>query len=137
VKAPRQELRLHLPATLAAASAIVAEFKQRHLQSHQPAHAFCIELLVREAVTNAVIHGCCAGSSEGTVLCVARRRQGRLLIWVEDSGPGFDWRTRKRRGSDPGTPGGRGLEIYEKFATRHRFNAKGNGVALLYRFEGE
>jgi len=136
MKPPRQEFRLTLPATLAAASVVVAEFKQRHIQPHHPADAFCIELLVREAVTNSVIHGC-KSTALGTVLCVARRRHGRLFIWVEDNGQGFDWRTRERRGSDPGAPGGRGLEIFEKFATRHRFNAKGNGVALLYRFEGE
>ncbi|MEO8658915.1 MAG: ATP-binding protein [Bryobacteraceae bacterium] len=136
MKPLRQELRLALPATLAAATDIVAEVKQRQMVPPGPPHSFCIELLVREAVTNAVVHGC-NGTESGTVLCVVRRQQGRLFIWVEDNGPGFDWRARGSRSSDPAIPGGRGIEIFEKFATRHRFNAKGNGVALLYRFEGE
>ncbi len=51
---------------------------------------FEIELALREAVVNAVVHGC-KGDPEKMVECCVACDEGRgLLIIVRDPGPGFD-----------------------------------------------
>ena len=55
-------------------------------------NCFAAELLLREALTNAVVHGCHAESGK-QVRCSMRLKGRRLLIVVDDDGDGFDWRS--------------------------------------------
>lgn len=55
------------------------------------ANGFAPELLLREVLTNAVVHGCHTDPRK-QVCCSLRVKGGRVLIAVEDTGDGFDWR---------------------------------------------
>lgn len=127
---------MKVSAKLESASLVAEAVRQHCRQFGEPRVCFCCELLLREAITNAAVHGS-KGEEGGEILCVVRRKRGRLLIWVQDEGPGFDWRSVLLRESDPSIPGGRGMEIYRRYATQVRFNQKGNGVVLIRRFEKE
>ena len=122
-----------IPATFDAMEKVFTEFR-RHWKPLMPGgDCFACELLLREALTNAVVHGC-QGDPLGTVRCVLRLKTKRLVIGVEDDGAGFAWRTRRNRDADICACSGRGLEIFRKFATRVRFNEKGNTVVIIKDF---
>lgn len=53
-------------------------------------HEVEIEIAVKEALANAIKHGCGGDSSKCVQCCVAVEDDGELLIVVRDPGPGFD-----------------------------------------------
>ena len=120
-----------MPPVIEEVEKVALEFRERfrHLDAKT---AFSAELLLREALLNAVIHGS-RGDETSAVQCEVRARNGNLLIVVSDGGEGFDWRTRMTRVSTGQGCTGRGLEIYRIYANRVRFNTKGSRVALLKR----
>jgi anti-sigma regulatory factor (Ser/Thr protein kinase) len=89
--------------------------------------------LLREALTNAVVHGCRSDPSR-IVECAVRLRARSLTIAVVDDGDGFDWRSALRREAGTESCSGRGFEIFRKYATRFRFNGAGNVTTILRRF---
>jgi len=126
------EMRVALPATLEAVEQFLMEFRRRGKNLLGSVNCFAAELLVREALTNAVVHG---GRADPTrqVRCSLRRRGRCLLIVVEDDGEGFDWRTAWRKTATFPDCSGRGIEILRKYASRVRFNDRGNVVTMLKR----
>lgn len=96
-------------------------------------HTFATELLLREMLTNAVVHGC-RKTSHGCIRCVLRLRETRLSFAIQDSGPGFDWRAAWHSQSRAADCSGRGLEILRKYASRFRFNKLGNGIVVALHF---
>jgi anti-sigma regulatory factor (Ser/Thr protein kinase) len=135
--------------TLAAVPSAVEEFCiefRRHAEKHlDRPHRFAAELLVREALNNAVVHGC-RSDPGNRFRCALRLGVGRLTIAVIDDGDGFDWRAVLRRRNDnvataataataaTTAASGRGLGILFRYATRVRFNEKGNAVTVVKRF---
>lgn len=128
-------MRAVLPTKLEAVEEFLIEFRRR-CPTLCANVAFPAELLLREALANALEHGC-RNDPAKRIFCALRAQRGCLLIVVRDDGEGFDWRTAALRRSIIEKPGGRGLEIFRKYASRVRFNAKGNAVALLMRFRHE
>jgi anti-sigma regulatory factor (Ser/Thr protein kinase) len=129
----RTELRVELPATLNAIELFCGQFHLWRAMFCPGVECFPAELLLREALTNAIVHGCAEDPSE-RITCVLRAKPGRLLITVRDAGQGFDW-----RGVGDGFRGvsctdGRGVEILRKYASAVRFNTSGNSVTLIKRF---
>jgi serine/threonine-protein kinase RsbW len=122
-----------MPATLEAVEQFCAEFRLWRTARCAGLAAFPAELLIREALTNSVIHGCMEDPGL-RIFCVLRAKPGRLLMAVEDQGPGFDWRAVWSQRSDLAGTHGRGLEIFKLYATSTRFNPKGNAVLLIKRF---
>jgi serine/threonine-protein kinase RsbW len=51
---------------------------------------FEIETALREALANAVVHGCGDNASKTVECTLGRSARGELIIVVLDSGPGFD-----------------------------------------------
>ena len=127
------EMRVVLPATLQAIDSFCVEFRLRNRALLTRAHAFIAELLLREALTNAVVHGCREDASR-PVQCSVRLRDGRLTIAVKDDGEGFDWRLAAQRRSRELRTSGYGIEILRAHSSRLRFNARGNSVTILKRF---
>jgi anti-sigma regulatory factor (Ser/Thr protein kinase) len=125
--------RWELRATLPPCPDVLERFFRDFRGQESPAGAewFAAELLLREALENAVSHGCCPGG--GIITCVVRRRPGRLLIVVCDDGNGFDWRAASGREPSLTETHGRGLAILRQYASRVRFNDKGNQVAIWKR----
>jgi signal transduction histidine kinase len=128
------EMRSTLAATLAAVEEFFVEFHHRSHALKGRANCFAAELLVREALTNAVVHGCGADPAR-QVRCFLRLRGDRLLIAVADDGDGFDWRSARSSAATIGDSSGRGVSILYRYANHVRFNDRGNLVAMIKRIE--
>ena len=127
------EMRVTLPASVEAIEGFFMEFRRRSQALLDRANWFAAELLVREAVTNAVVHGC-HGDPSKQVRCTLRLRNQRLFIAVQDVGEGFDWRAVRSGPASFQKCSGRGLALLWKYANRVRYNDRGNAVALIKRF---
>lgn len=127
------EMRCVLPARFEAVEEFIAGFRRKSQPLLNDAGGFTAELLVREALTNAVLHGCHADPGK-QVRCWLRLKRRRLLLVVEDGGDGFDWRATRGRSANLADGSGRGIEILNKYASRVRYNRRGNAVAIIKRF---
>lgn len=96
---------------------------------------FAIALLMREALNNAVIHGCKKDPTL-TISCRLWISEFEVAIEISDCGAGFDWRSPSLRLSEPGSDHGRGMTIYKLYATSISFNQPGNCVTLKRIVEG-
>ena len=127
------EWRLELPATLAAVEQFCVDFRLWRSRACAMLDSFSAELLLREALTNSVLHGC-AGEPGQLISCLLRVKPGRLVIAIQDAGQGFDWRSKWNRRSDVLDTSGRGIEIIRQYANLVRFNPKGNSLTMVKRF---
>jgi serine/threonine-protein kinase RsbW len=95
-------------------------------------HAFPVEVLLREAITNAIVHG--NKLDEGRKVSVSLKRRGNLLIIrVSDEGQGFECSSPTECEDVSPRESGRGLQLYEHYASRYGFNRRGNGIVLSRR----
>ena len=133
MKAPRIELRVDLPPTLQAIESFCLQFQRWRGTACADLNAFSSELLLREALTNSVVHGA-AQDPRGRITCVLRIKRGRLIIAIRDGGQGFDWRAAWNRQAGALDTHGRGMEILRHYASAVRFNPAGNSVTLIQRF---
>jgi serine/threonine-protein kinase RsbW len=92
--------------------------------------SFKVELLARECLNNAVIHGNKFKCTECAQLEL-RIGQKWIYLQVTDSGSGFNWKKaiRSTRLNDKDISG-RGLTIIKEYANRVCFNRRGNQIAL-------
>jgi anti-sigma regulatory factor (Ser/Thr protein kinase) len=128
-----REWRTALPAKLSAIDRYCIEF-QRWRQTHCSAlDASCAELLLRAALTNAVVHGC-GEDARKRISCLVRARSRSLVIAIHDAGEGFDWRTEWDRGASISNTRCKGIQTLRRHANAVRFNPQGNAVALVKRF---
>ncbi len=127
------ELRTALPATLGAIEDFFVEFRRRSRLMLDRVNCFAAELLLREALTNAVVHGCNADPAK-QVRCFLRLRGRTLLIAIADGGEGFDWRAKRENMAAEEDCSGRGMEILHTYANWVRFNDSGNLVTMVKRF---
>jgi anti-sigma regulatory factor (Ser/Thr protein kinase) len=126
------EMRTALPATLQAVEEFFVEFQRRSREMLDRVNCFAAELLVREALTNAVVHGC-RNDPRKRVRCSLRLTGRRLLIAVEDEGDGFDWRAAAGHPAEIWDCSGRGMEILRIYADHVRYNDRGNVVTMIKR----
>ena len=93
------------------------------------AACFSVELVTRESLCNAVIHGNGCDPEKKIYL---ELRIGTLWIrlQVADEGAGFNWRRERKTPRDETVADGRGLAIYARYAGRTAFNRRGNRVTL-------
>jgi len=130
---PRAGIVRQLPATREAVDRFCQELDRGLLASLPAAEKFAIQLLVREALTNAVIHGA-KTHSDARVECEVGRIAGGVTIRVADPGAGFDWRRWLRERPQPLAESGRGLHILHLYASEVRFLGTGNEVELTRMF---
>lgn len=138
MNAPSQkadELNVKMAASQEAIEAFCWDFQQWLNRKVSSRDAFASELLLREALVNAVEHGC-ASDPERKIQCVVRGGKGRILIAVSDPGPGFDWASQLSLVPSPEATSGRGVAIYRDYATRLRFNTAGNSIFICLRLNG-
>jgi serine/threonine-protein kinase RsbW len=129
----QREWRAELPATLDAIEEFCREFQTWRAAACVGLNSFAAELLLREALTNSVLHGCSCDPRK-RISCSLRAKPGRLVIAIRDDGEGFDWRASWDQQQDVSETHGRGMEILRKYASSVRFNRKGNSVTLVKRF---
>jgi anti-sigma regulatory factor (Ser/Thr protein kinase) len=129
------EFRQEIPANLAAIEDFCLGVRRWALSLQLP-NRFAVELITREALTNAAVHGCGCDSSK-QVTCVLRLRSGRVIIAVHDQGRGFDWRAVWARMPANDACCGRGMGIIRQYAHRLRFNRRGNSLIIIKRLTRE
>lgn len=100
------------------------------MRALDPAHRFAVELLTREALNNAALHGCSFDPCK-QITCALRWRSGRVIIAVHDQGGGFDWRTVGARSPARDACSGRGMAILRQYASKLRFSRRGNSVIMV------
>jgi serine/threonine-protein kinase RsbW len=107
-------------------SAAAKEMDGLHLQQKD---RFAVEILLRESLNNAVLHGC----KQDPLLffsCSLMIAEREVIIEVSDEGTGFDWRSRPETPPDDADESGRGLAIYAIYAHSIHFNDAGNRIRL-------
>lgn len=121
-----------LEPTLHAVDRVCADVRRRLKPQATGDDWYGVELLLREALTNAVLH---AGNSHPgrRVRCEVRVGPRKARLTVADEGPGFDWRAALCAKTAETATSGRGLKIYALYADRVSFNEAGNRVVLERR----
>ncbi len=96
---------------------------------------FAVQMLLREALVNAVVHGC-ERNPAMQVRCELSISTESLSICVEDDGPGFDWQSALQfEPISDDLESGRGLLIYKFYAEQIEFNASGSRICLVRDFK--
>ncbi|MBF0205767.1 MAG: ATP-binding protein [Oligoflexia bacterium] len=92
---------------------------------------FVVELLLRESLNNAVIHGSNQDQNK-KIQCLCLLVNNEFIIEVEDEGSGFDWRNKLNDeiNADPFELPSRGLLILNQNADQLKFNQRGNKLYL-------
>ena len=105
--------------------------------------SFAIELLLREVLNNAVLHGN-KSNPEMVISCSFSLKERCVDINVTDEGQGFEWKTclaelarRTQIVSDDGLlpTSGYGLCLLKEYATHFLYNEKGNHISLTISLE--
>ncbi len=124
-----------LPATLDAIEQLCEDFRLWHTAACSSLNSFSAELLLREALTNSVIHGSLGDPLKRVIVCSVRTKPGCLIIAIQRRRRrGFDWRTAWQRRPELSDTHGRGVAILRRYASLVRFNRKGNSVTLVKAF---
>lgn len=105
------------------------EVKQMMDEEGLGAYHFKVQLLAREALNNAVIHGC-RNDATKVVETVIEIKDNHLSFEIADPGEGFNWKECMQRGSDDRAASGRGLGIFQSYATEFSYNAEGNRLII-------
>ena len=94
---------------------------------------FGMELVLRECLNNAILHGNRRDPAKQVHLGLWSRPPW-ILLQVADEGPGFDWKATRRRGlPQDESVNGRGLCIAQVYARRVHFNTAGNQISLWFQ----
>ena len=93
--------------------------------------AFRVLLIMREALTNAVLYGS-RHEEDSKIRYSLRLAGGTLTMEVEDDGDGFDWKSRSADVPDVASESGRGMAIMSVYATGYQYNEKGNRLAVFW-----
>lgn len=122
-----------LPSRLDQVDAVCSEVRALCSRRGWSSLAFALELVLRECLNNAIVHGNGRDPRKRVELELVNRPRW-VRVRIADEGPGFDWRAVRRRSLPAGeVPGGRGLPITATYARRVRFNAPGNQITVWFR----
>jgi len=132
VQSPAHELRRSLPSRLFAVEKLCREVRAFLEANGLAAARFGVELVARECLNNAVVHGNRrqAGRRIDFRLALGRRW---IRLEVADEGQGFDWRSRRRTPPGSQASHGRGFVICQNYSDRIRFNQAGNRITVWQR----
>jgi Anti-sigma regulatory factor (Ser/Thr protein kinase) len=130
------EIDSWMPSKIQAISPLVDRL-MRLIEGSQcvPGEEFDVELALREALENAVVHGN-QENPERKVHIRCRCQPGNeISIVVTDQGKGFDFETIVRKGitSDPDSEHGRGLQLMKAYMDDVHFERGGSEVHMRKR----
>jgi anti-sigma regulatory factor (Ser/Thr protein kinase) len=102
---------------------------------------FAIELCLEEALSNVIRHGYSGQSSQSITIECAPSGAEELVFTIDDQAPPFDPFTPGREASEPHPatlaelePGGQGIRLMRKFASRVAWEQRPNGNRLTLGF---
>jgi anti-sigma regulatory factor (Ser/Thr protein kinase) len=136
-KPTRFRVRKEIPSRLEEVDAVCLELRALLQEQGLASSGFALELVARECLNNAVLHGN-GGDSGKIVVLNLLCREGRLRLQVSDEGEGI-----ARRDPGPTLPAnidavnGRGMFIVQTYAERVRFNPRGNQITLWLRQQAQ
>lgn len=125
----------NFPSTLEAVEEACRALRQWLSRGDGRSRVFDIELVARECLNNAVLHG---NGSEPIKRVTLRVWLGPRWIRLEvvDEGPGFDWRLVTRKVlRDASLTDGRGLQICRKYGRRVVFRGSGNCIFVWFDYQ--
>jgi serine/threonine-protein kinase RsbW len=121
--------RRAIPSVLSEVDGVCREV-QTLLERHGAAsRCFAADLLLREFLNNAILHGNRSDARKQVRVVVTVGRKW-IVCRVADEGPGFNWRTKRRTPPEADATSGRGLAIGALYAQRLRYNRAGNQVTF-------
>ncbi len=96
---------------------------------------FEVEIALREALANAIEHGCKGDRSKTVQCCVALDESGDVVIVVRDPGPGFDVSAipDPRQEGFLLRDGGRGIHLINEFMDEVRYDHDGREIQMRKR----
>ena len=107
----------------------VSRFLEQNLKGMEE-HLFSINLVIREALTNAVRHGNKLDPGKQVRFFLKIERKKRIKIIVEDQGEGFNWQKARESPTGVNDDHGRGLAIMTNYFSSYCYNKKGNRLVL-------
>lgn len=117
----------------------VVEKIARFLQQQGFGEQHAVSVVLRELLSNAVVHGS-AGLSDALIRGeVTVEKSGMIALWVEDMGKGFDYRALDLRlpNEPPDGLQHRGLILVKALVQELSWNESGNRVMVRLHGEGE
>lgn len=118
----------------AACRAVTRYLLLRLAAVHRPDQLFAVNLVMREGLTNAVIHGNKKDVTKDVRLSLKIVDEISICMEIEDQGNGFDWRKHKGSTFPLAAEHGRGIPIMGTYFTRYAYNEKGNILFLQMDF---
>ncbi len=91
---------------------------------------FALLLCVREALTNAIRHGCKNDMKKKVNLTLSYINEA-MIIQVEDDGSGYNHKEEKSRKKNYLQTEGRGLSIINIYSDSYEFNESGNKIKII------
>lgn len=129
-------LNLVIPADVAAISTVADGVMQLvHEKLGAEGRSVEIEIALREALANAIKHGCKNDPTKNVQCCLALEADGEILIIVRDPGPGFDASAvpNPLAGAGPTKTSGRGVFLINQFMDEVRYEDEGREVRMRVR----
>ncbi len=96
--------------------------------------SFEVQLVMREALSNAIIHGS-GMDKKKTVDYAFEIRDDTLIMRVRDQGAGFPWHEKSANMPAPHSLGGRGVTIMREYFDSVEFNEQGNAIVLTKHYQ--
>ena len=123
-----------IPSINTAAAEVMQEILDATKLHGYEREGFAVRLALDEALVNAVKHGN-QGDPDKTVHIKCNIDDERIVIQVEDQGPGFvpDELPDPTAEENLGRPNGRGVMLMRAYMTEVDFNDRGNRVILTKR----
>jgi serine/threonine-protein kinase RsbW len=129
-------LRLQIPGRLDAISPAVEQvMSEARVMECARGKEFEIEVALREALSNAVRHGCAHDRTRNVEVCVACDEAKGMLIVVRDPGPGFDPATIRSPtlGQNIYRHHGRGIYLINQLMDEVSFEKGGTEIRMRKR----
>jgi len=124
-----RSFRQKISSRIAEADSLCLQLRTLLHENHLQCVCFAVELLARECLNNAVLHGN-QNNADKSVWFHLRVGRKWIRLQVKDQGAGFAWRKARQRELDTSAPSGRGLRLCMLYAWRVRFNRQGNQITL-------
>jgi serine/threonine-protein kinase RsbW len=132
------DVQLHgvFPADLARVDEFCSVLRSRMAGAGWEHELFTTELVLREILNNAVIHGS-RSDPECRVCCAVQIQSDTLSIEVIDEGKGFDRRRRPAPQGPTPAESGRGLSILEAYGCEVQYTPDSGRVSIRRKLQTE
>ena len=129
-KIPRKLFHRIIPSQVSRVDGVCCEIRALLEAAGLKEHCFTLELALREALNNAILHGNDNLQTKSVQLDLAIGRK-YIRITVIDQGPGFSWRKARRlQIPDSDATSGRGLYIISSCSDKISYSRVGNRLTF-------